>query len=90
LPHHGKCCECVAYHCGRNELPACYFSKEAERTYDRSLAMLLRDGGSKAGEQFPKNGLLSCSIAQEMIRPLSQLLRQGANRLFDLPALYSF
>lgn len=42
-PHHGKCCECVAYHCGRNELPACYFSKEAERTYDRSLAMLLRD-----------------------------------------------
>ncbi|OYT43202.1 hypothetical protein B6U90_07165, partial [Thermoplasmatales archaeon ex4484_6] len=26
----GKCCECIAYHRGRGELPACYFSKEAE------------------------------------------------------------
>jgi len=33
----GKCCECIEYHRGHNELPACYFSVEAERTYDRSI-----------------------------------------------------
>ena len=33
----GKCCECVAYHRKRKEVPACFFSKEAEKTYDRSL-----------------------------------------------------
>jgi len=33
----GKCCECVAYHRKMAELPACYFSKEREATYDRSL-----------------------------------------------------
>lgn len=32
----GKCCECVAYHRQSGELPACYFSTAAERTYDRS------------------------------------------------------
>jgi len=33
----GVCCECVKYHRQRNELPACYFSKEAEKTYDRGV-----------------------------------------------------
>ena len=33
----GLCCECVRYHRGRRELPACYFDKEAEKTYDRSI-----------------------------------------------------
>ena len=33
----GLCCECIAYHLKRNELPACCFSKEAEATYDRSF-----------------------------------------------------
>ncbi|MFC1767101.1 DUF6485 family protein [Candidatus Margulisiibacteriota bacterium] len=32
-----KCCDCIEYHLQRDELPACYFSKEAERTYDRSI-----------------------------------------------------
>jgi len=32
----GICCECVAYHRAMNQLPACFFSAEAERTYDRS------------------------------------------------------
>ena len=32
----GKCCECVAYHRSRKELPACFFSREAEASYDRS------------------------------------------------------
>ena len=36
-PRKGKCCECIQYHKNRDELPACYFSKEAEKTYDRSI-----------------------------------------------------
>lgn len=39
---HGKCCECLAYHLP-DEFPACFFSKEAEATYDRSLSALLKD-----------------------------------------------
>ncbi len=35
---HGRCCECVAYHRAAGELPACYFSVEAEKTYNRSIA----------------------------------------------------
>ena len=33
----GMCCECIKYHRERRELPACYFPKDAERTYDRSI-----------------------------------------------------
>ena len=33
----GMCCECIKHHRERGELPACYFSKEAEKTYDRSI-----------------------------------------------------
>ncbi|NLU49971.1 MAG: hypothetical protein GXX09_06120 [Syntrophomonadaceae bacterium] len=32
----GKCCECVAYHRRKNQLPGCFFPPEIERTYDRS------------------------------------------------------
>ncbi len=32
----GKCCECVAYHRRHNELPGCFFSPAAEKSYDRS------------------------------------------------------
>ena len=39
----GICCECVSYHRRRGELPACYFSKEAEKTYDRSVEVFLED-----------------------------------------------
>ncbi|RJQ56294.1 MAG: hypothetical protein C4521_00500 [Actinobacteria bacterium] len=39
----GKCCECVAYHRRRDELPACFFSAEAEKTYDRSYRRFIRD-----------------------------------------------
>ncbi len=38
----GRCCECVAYHRSRGELPACYFDTAAERTYDRSIANFVR------------------------------------------------
>ncbi|WP_027371488.1 DUF6485 family protein [Desulfovermiculus halophilus] len=36
-PRHGLCCECIQYHRQRGELPACYFTPEEERTYNRSI-----------------------------------------------------
>lgn len=33
----GKCCECVAYHRSMNELPACFFPDNVEKTFDRSI-----------------------------------------------------
>ena len=41
-PRKGVCCDCVAYHRASGELPGCYFTPEAERTYDRSIANFLR------------------------------------------------
>ena len=40
---HGKCCECVAYHRRSGEVPGCFFSAEAEKTYDRSIEAFIRD-----------------------------------------------
>ena len=39
----GKCCECIIYHRMMDEFPACYFSKEMEKTYNRSLSALIKD-----------------------------------------------
>ena len=36
-PRKGICCECVRYHLRSRELPACYFPRDAERTFDRSF-----------------------------------------------------
>ena len=33
----GKCCKCIAYHLKFNELPACVFPVEIEKTFDRSF-----------------------------------------------------
>lgn len=38
----GICCECIAYHRRAQELPACYFTPEAEKTYDRSIKNFIR------------------------------------------------
>ncbi len=38
----GFCCECIKEHGKKNELPACYFSIEAEKTYDRSINNFLK------------------------------------------------
>ena len=38
----GLCCECVSYHRSRGELPACYFSDDVEKTYDRSIENFIR------------------------------------------------
>jgi len=42
-PRKGRCCECLHYHRKSGELPACYFSKEAERTYDRSIEFFIEN-----------------------------------------------
>jgi len=42
-PRKGTCCECVSYHRGMNQLPACFFSKTAEATYDRSVSSFIKD-----------------------------------------------
>ena len=36
-PRHGLCCECLEYHLKKEQLPACCFSPDVERTYDRSF-----------------------------------------------------
>ncbi|MBC7107170.1 MAG: hypothetical protein H5T41_00005 [Methanomassiliicoccales archaeon] len=33
----GVCCECIKYHWKNRELPACFFPRDVEWTYDRSL-----------------------------------------------------
>jgi len=44
-PRKGWCCECLAYHLERNELPGCCFSKKAEASYDRSFKKFVEDKG---------------------------------------------
>jgi hypothetical protein len=39
----GVCCECIRSHLANNELPACFFSKETEKTYDRSFANFIKE-----------------------------------------------
>ena len=39
----GKCCECVSYHRRSGEVPGCFFSISAEKTYDRSIENLYKD-----------------------------------------------
>ncbi len=36
-PRYGKCCECIQYHLRMQQLPACCFPPDVERTYDRSF-----------------------------------------------------
>jgi len=33
----GICCQCIASHLANDELPACMFPPDVERTYDRSI-----------------------------------------------------
>jgi len=44
----GKCCECISYHLGFDELPACVFPPEVEKTYDRSIARFVEVFAYKA------------------------------------------
>ncbi|MHA1785434.1 MAG: DUF6485 family protein [Candidatus Helarchaeota archaeon] len=38
----GKCCECIAYHRKRGELPGCLFPPDKEKTYDRSIEFFIK------------------------------------------------
>ena len=39
----GLCCECIAYHRKNGQLPACYFSSEIEKAYDRSIKNFIKN-----------------------------------------------
>jgi hypothetical protein len=41
-PNHGQCCVCVRSHRDRGEVPGCFFTKEGEKTYDRSVQNLMK------------------------------------------------
>jgi hypothetical protein len=38
----GLCCDCLAGHLSRQELPGCCFPPEAEKTYDRGFKAFAR------------------------------------------------
>ncbi|WP_449257675.1 DUF6485 family protein [Chlorobium limicola] len=46
-PRKGVCCECIAWHLKKDQLPACCFSSEAERTWDRSIRKFIDDQHEK-------------------------------------------
>jgi len=41
-PRKGICCECIEYHLGNKQVPACFFSADAEKTYDRSMKHFIK------------------------------------------------
>jgi len=41
-PRKGICCDCLKYHLRDNELPACCFPADAERTFNRSFEHFAR------------------------------------------------
>ncbi len=44
-PRKGICCECIHYHRKQGQLPACYFSDEVEKTYNRSIENFMEKDG---------------------------------------------
>lgn len=41
----GRCCECIAYHRGRGELPGCLFPPKVEKSHDRSRISFCQSHG---------------------------------------------
>ena len=39
----GICCECLEYHRSLGEVPACFFSDDFEKTYDRSIQNFIKN-----------------------------------------------
>lgn len=37
-PRKGMCCDCLRYHLGSSQVPACFFPDDAESGYDRSIS----------------------------------------------------
>jgi hypothetical protein len=48
----GKCCECITHHLNREQLPACAFPAEVEKTYDRSFARFVQVFQEKSGKNI--------------------------------------
>jgi len=46
-PRKGLCCECITYHRKSDEIPGCFFSPTAEKTYDRSIDFFIRSRDQK-------------------------------------------
>ncbi|HER44119.1 MAG TPA: cytosolic protein [Candidatus Eisenbacteria bacterium] len=44
-PRKGNCCECLHYHLAMDELPACCFPDDVERTFDRSFRRFIETRG---------------------------------------------
>ncbi len=44
-PRKGNCCECLHYHLKINELPACCFPDDVEKTWDRSFDRFIKTHG---------------------------------------------
>jgi hypothetical protein len=38
----GMCCECIRYHLSMQQLPACAFPNDVEKTFDRSFARFIQ------------------------------------------------
>lgn len=38
----GICCECVTYHRDKGAIPGCFFPKDGEMTYDRSIENFIK------------------------------------------------
>ena len=38
----GFCCECLSYHWNRKEVPACFFPRDIEKTYNRSIENFIK------------------------------------------------
>jgi len=48
----GKCCECLSYHLRMEELPACAFSSDVEKTYDRSFSRFVQSFQNTNGKKY--------------------------------------
>ncbi|MEA4854275.1 MAG: DUF6485 family protein [Christensenella sp.] len=46
-PRSGLCCECVRHHRSRGQIPGCFFSKEGEASFDRSVEAFIRDWNNR-------------------------------------------
>ena len=38
----GVCCDCLHYHLGLGEVPACFFPDDMEKSYDRSVGNFVK------------------------------------------------
>ena len=48
-PRKGKCCDCIRYHLESDELPACVFPLDVEKTYDRSFGRFVEVFRARGG-----------------------------------------